>query len=110
MNHKGAPFYGSILESRQLCLFLGASILFVIAGFAETFPTINSILELRQWLSRRAKLTILALCAIDVMACSASKRICAIMWDNHVIGAGDDVGAKSPDKKSQILTAANEEE
>lgn len=73
MTHTGKPFYGSILESRQLCLGIGASFLFVIAAVTETFPKLNEFLELRSLPSRTYQRRFLALLAIDLLGCFAAK-------------------------------------
>ena len=73
ITHKGKPFYGTILESRQLCLGIGASFLFVVAGVTEMFPQANAILELRSLPSRRHRRSFLALLFLDLLGCFAAK-------------------------------------
>jgi len=73
MTHTGKPFYGTILESRQLCLWIGASFLFVIAGVTEAVPQANEFLELRSLPSRRLRRSFLALLFIDLFGCLVAK-------------------------------------
>jgi manganese-transporting P-type ATPase len=69
VNHKGKPFYGSILESRELCKYAGLTMLFSIACITESFPWMNRMLELRRLPSRKSKLIILSIATLNAMAC-----------------------------------------
>jgi magnesium-transporting ATPase (P-type) len=69
VNHKGAPFYSSVLESRSLCLTAGLAVLCVVACVAETFPLVNAALQLRPWPSRRHKLSLLTIFLLDSSVC-----------------------------------------
>lgn len=82
INHKGKPFYGSILESRKLCLSAGAAVLFAIACMAETFPFINDLLELRRMPSRQSKLAILSIAFADVALCVLCRFLSSRLLDD----------------------------
>ena len=66
LNHKGAPFYESILENRQLCQTAGIMLLFVVACVCETFPSWNAVLGLKRLPSPKAKLILLSILGMNV--------------------------------------------
>jgi hypothetical protein len=73
VTHKGKPFYGTLLESRTLCVSIGLALLFCVAGVSEAFPDANALLELRPLPSKRFKRVFLALFAVDFFGCLAAK-------------------------------------
>lgn len=105
VNHKGKPFCGSILESRQFCIFAGTSLLFVIACIAETFPHLNALLELRSLPSRKFRLCLVALLLINFAGCFAADWACSVLLN-------PDCHSSRQDRRNevQVQTAADEEE
>jgi hypothetical protein len=85
INHKGTPFYGSILESRPLCLSAGVTVLFAIACMTETFPFLNDFLELRRMPSRQSKLAILSIAFADVALCLLCRFISSRLLDSSEV-------------------------
>ena len=85
INHKGKPFYGSILESRSLCLSAGIAVLFAIACMAETFPFINDFLELRRMPSRQSKLATLSIAFADVALCVLCRFLSSRLLDSSEV-------------------------
>lgn len=79
--HKGAPFYVSVLESPQLCLWSGLSILLAVACMLETSPVFNRMLELRPWVAQRHKVFVLGLAILDSFVCSVIEWYCR-WWVN----------------------------
>ena len=69
-NHKGKPFYRSILESRQLSFVAAFSTLACVACISESFPAINGLLELRPLPSRKSKLVITGIAVLNVLLCA----------------------------------------
>jgi magnesium-transporting ATPase (P-type) len=85
INHKGKPFYGSILESRPLCLSAGVAVLFAVACMAETFPFINDFLELRRMPSRQSKLILLSIAFADVALCVLCRFLSSQLLDSKEV-------------------------
>lgn len=81
INHIGAPFNGSILESRSFCFWIGTSILFCIITATETYKPLNTILELAPIPSKCAKLLLLVLMAFDGVTCFVIDRLCIYLLD-----------------------------
>jgi hypothetical protein len=75
VNHRGKPFYRSILESRELCWFSSLTALFLVACIMESFPVMNGLLELRVLPSRKSKLVILGLATTNVLACIVCRML-----------------------------------
>lgn len=75
VNHAGAPFYGKVLENRKLTLSIMVSLLFCIACVCESFPTMNSFLQLAPMPSKKVKLVYLALFALDLVGCFVIERL-----------------------------------
>ena len=111
MSHTGKPFYGTILESRQLCLWIGASFLFVIACATETMPQVNEFLELRLLPSRRYRSIILAILLIDMFGCFVAKWIVGgFLMDRSESDIAAKKGSKSAADKEEALLAEEEQE
>lgn len=88
VNHVGYPFHRSILESRPLCLWSGASLLFCSAAAVEICPPLNRLLELAPVPSgevgRAAKVSLLRLFAVDVVGSLAVDRLCLFLFDREL--------------------------
>ena len=108
INHKGRPFYGSILESRALCNAFGLTVLFAVACVTGSFPLLNRILEIRNFPSRRSMAIVLAIAAIDAGACYLV-QLAADQLFLPSSPAGTKDGASSK-KKAATSSAADEEE
>jgi hypothetical protein len=83
VTHTGKPFYGTILESRKLCVSVGFALLFAVAGVADTFPWANAFLELRPLPSRRFRRVFLVLFAVDFFGCFAAKWLFEGFGEQH---------------------------
>ena len=108
INHTGKPFYWSVLESRQLCLFAGLSILFAVACMTESFPSLNQMVELRRLPSRRAKFVILFIAAADVAACILCRQLSALFF--HLDSGHNRANEGTIKEKHVVATAADFEE
>lgn len=75
-NHMGAPFYGRILENRNLTLSLMSSLLFAVACVSESFPDVNKMLQLAPFPSQKTQITFLLLIALDLLGCFAIEHLC----------------------------------
>lgn len=83
VTHTGKPFYGTVLESRKLCVSVGLALLFAIAGVSETFPWANTFLELRPLPSRRFRRVLLVLFAVDFFGCFAATCVFKGFREQH---------------------------
>lgn len=114
VNHKGAPFYARIVESRSLCITAGVAMLGVVACIAETFPMANAALQLRPWPSRRHKLSLLALVILDAALCFGWEGLLSKLFRPKVDEVEEET-TDHPDENSSVsvvasTTAADEEE
>lgn len=100
--HRGKPFYGSILESRQLCFSLASSILLPIVVLSETFPALSKMLELRLLPSRRHRGAMLLFFLIDIVGCSAAGWVSTRLWTMY--------DESNTELTNGVPTAAQEEE
>jgi hypothetical protein len=77
VDHRGKPFYRSILESRDLCLLCGATLLvFVVCVSGTIMPDFTTkFLQLRPFPSSRSKLSVLGIAGINIAACAVSRWI-----------------------------------
>jgi magnesium-transporting ATPase (P-type) len=85
-NHRGEPFYRSILESRELCFASAFTTLFSVVCIAETFPFINTLLELRPLPSRKSKFCILGIATFNILACVFCRILSEIPFKNQAMG------------------------
>lgn len=69
LNHEGKPFYQTILENRDICVFSLFTTLFSLALVLESFPLVNHMLELRPLPSSKSKVTFVGIAALNVAAC-----------------------------------------
>jgi hypothetical protein len=76
VSHRGAPFYRSVLESRDLCTISGITLLFTMACITGKL----SFLEVKPLPSRLAKLGFLGIVMINIVACG----FCRIIMDNFL--------------------------
>jgi magnesium-transporting ATPase (P-type) len=83
VNHIGAPYSGSILESRSFCLWTGLSILFCVATATEAFKPLNEFLELAPMPSKLSKIFLLALIAFDGVISIVVDKLCVYLFDNE---------------------------
>jgi hypothetical protein len=81
LNHQGMPFYESLSESRPLCDTAGFMLFSVLALVCESFPSMNVRFGLKMLPSPRAKLTFVAILALDVAIGLLGK------WAGHVLSA-----------------------
>jgi hypothetical protein len=83
VNHRGKPFYRSILESSELVVASSITALFSVACIVEFFPPINGWLELRALPSRKSKLVILGLATTNVLACIVCRILSELPLERH---------------------------
>ena len=107
LSHKGIPFYRSILESRDLCIWSGATLVFVIACFSGKVSKITNFLQVKPLPSRQAKLHLIGIVFINIAACT----ICRLIIDNF-LSAKHSSGLEAPThgRKSEDKNAADHEE
>ncbi|TAH03380.1 MAG: hypothetical protein EAZ17_02825, partial [Sphingobacteriales bacterium] len=67
-NHRGKPFYQSILESRPLTIISVATVGICVALVAETAPKINTLLQLKTMPSKKSQATLFALVLLNLLA------------------------------------------
>lgn len=103
--HKGAPFYVSVLESPQLCLWSGLSVLLAVACMLETSPALNSMLELRPWAAQRHKAFVLGLAILDSFACSVIECYCR-WWASRGSSARNNNKRKKVNSRRRTARAA----
>lgn len=60
----------------MLCLWSGLSVIFAVACMLETFPLLNSLLELRPWMAKKHQLFVFSLAIMDSLACLIIERCC----------------------------------
>ena len=107
VGHKGAPFYRSILESRDLCVTSGFTLLFVMVCIGGRFSLVTNFLQVKPLPSTFAKLVFFGIIMINIIACVC----CRLIMDSFL-------SAKNPcrlDKStlgmtSQAKNAADHEE
>lgn len=79
VNHKGKPFCGSFLESRNLSVAVCAAFLGSVVGISGTFPVLNAMLELKPLPSRGSRYWILSLFLFDIAGCWLINRMCTLV-------------------------------
>lgn len=97
VNHVGFPFHRSILESRHLCVWIGACTFFCIAAVVELFPALNQLLELAPMpiipptssnklssSSSSAKIFMILLFSMDFVGSMAVDRLCLYLFDREL--------------------------
>lgn len=72
--NNNSPFYGNILESRPLCVSIGAAILFCLLCVSEKVPMMNSFLQLSPQ-PEAMKIAMVALFTVDLLGCFAVDRL-----------------------------------
>ena len=83
VNHSGKPFHGSLLESKQFCLWAAMSTLFCIGLVLEVQPEINQILQLAPMLSNPFQIFMLSLFAFDGAASFLADLVCVYFLDRE---------------------------
>ena len=92
VNHQGKPFYRSILETKDVCVASGLTLLFVVACITETFPAMIRFLEIRRLPGTNSRLTFLSIVVANVAACLC----CRIL---------SDISLKINDSDEELSTA-----
>jgi len=133
INHKGRPFYGSILENKKLCISLVSVVMFVLLTISESFPYLNSMLQLAPFPkynnsmgnkldgSARAKIKLIGLLMGSLTCCYAVDKFCTYLWNRNLWNdqycRRSSAPSKVPHTKNQQhysnsrnVTAADEEE
>ena len=105
VNHRGKPFYGSILESRQLTASIGMSILFPVLMLLDAFPVFSDMLELKKMPSKKAKASVLLIFLLDLIGCLVSSKLASSLLE-----APAKTDPKSSKNVSSKQCAADEEE
>jgi len=80
INHKGKPYYRTILESRELCFVSAVTALFSVVCITGNFPFILDILELRPLPSRKSKYILLGIITFNVLACIGCKTLSEFLF------------------------------
>lgn len=80
VGHTGAPFYRTILESRDLCVASGMTLLFVMVCITGKMPLLTRFLEVKPLPSRHTKLAFVGIVMINILACAA----CRLLMDNFL--------------------------
>lgn len=86
-NHTGAPFMGSLLESKTFCIWSSVSILFSICMVLEVQPAINTILQLEPFRSKEFQLILLSLMSFDFLACYLAENLTLRLLDEDLWNA-----------------------
>ena len=107
VNHKGNPFYHSILESRNLCAMSGITLLFAIVCITGKMSTITNFLEVKPLPSRHSKLVFLGITVINIVAC----LFCRYVMDNFLSNVkSSGVETITPATEIELKNAADHEE
>lgn len=107
VSHKGAPFYRSVLESRDLCVASGITLLFVLACITGKMPSFTSFLQVKPLPSRLSKLVFLGIVMINIIACA----FCRLIMDNFLSKTQSfDEGTMASKKATLSKNAADHEE
>ena len=107
VGHTGAPFYRSILESRDLCMVSGITLLFVIVCVTGKLPSFTNFLQVKPLPSRHSKLVLLGIILINIIACA----LCRLIMDNFLSKSkAFELEAMAFDKPNQQKNAADHEE
>jgi len=107
MNHKGSPFYWSVLECESLCRVSIITLLFVMTCITGTVSSMTSFLQLKPLPSRLAKLTFLGIVFVNIIACAG----CQLFVDKfHSTSTTLDSQRARFKTETQSKTAADYEE
>lgn len=74
-NHKGKPFYRTILESRPLTNMAVSTVGLSVALIAETSPKLNSILQLKAMPTKRSQAVLFAFLVLNIVASNLVNRL-----------------------------------
>lgn len=77
VNHKGKPFYRSLLESRELCFASVLTAFTTVILIVESFPLLNGFIQLKPLPSDESRLTFLGIAAANLVGCI----LCRVMVD-----------------------------
>jgi len=80
INHKGKPYYRTILESRELCFVSAVTALFSVVCITGNFPFILDILEIRPLPSRKSKFILLGIITFNILACIGCKTLSEFLF------------------------------
>jgi hypothetical protein len=108
VNHMGRPFCRDVLESRPLCLSIGAALLFCLVCTSESLPELNHAIELAP-MAKEIKRHLIILFVLDLGCSLAADRLLSFLFKPqefklHIASDG------TPEKESNMLSAANAEE
>jgi hypothetical protein len=117
VNHKGKPFYRSILEDRHLIVAIGIPLLGCLSLLAEGVKPINGFLELRSLPTARAQLCLFATFGIDLVGCWICSVLCQLGSDKVIKSVRVEEGFHShvgqeeiaADKEEKLLEEESEE-
>jgi hypothetical protein len=106
VSHKGAPFYRSALESRDLCSISAITFLFVMICITGKVSSISNFLQVKPLPSVRDKLVLLGIVMINIIACI----FCRLIIDKLLSTSKSiDHVTMTSDKEIQSKTAADHE-
>ena len=80
VSHQGAPFYRNVLESRDLVITSGITLLFVVVCITGNVPSLLYFLEIKPLPSGHAKLVFLGIVVINIIGCV----FCRLIVDNFL--------------------------
>jgi hypothetical protein len=107
VSHQGAPFYRSVLESRDLCAMSGITLLFVMVCITGKISSITNFLQVKPLPSRFAKVVFLGIVTINIIACA----ICRLIMDNFLFTSKSaELETVKSDRETQSKNAADHEE
>lgn len=100
VNHKGKPFYRSLLESRELCFASVLTAFLIVILVVESFPMLNNVLQLKSLPSNESKLVFLGIAAANTVGCIFSRTIVDALTARH-----QRLGAPTAKKEKEILVS-----
>jgi hypothetical protein len=107
VSHKGAPFYRSVLESRDLCAMAGGTLLFVMVCITGKMSSITNFLQVKPLPSRFAKVVFLGIVMINIMACA----FCRLIMDTFLFtSTSAELVTVASEGETQSKNAADHEE
>lgn len=109
VSHTGAPFYRDILESRDLCVMSGATLLFVMICITGKMPALTSFLQVKSLPSRQSKTVFLCIVMINIIGCACSRFIMDNFHSKSTYFKLEETKAESDNLKRSKNAADHEE-
>jgi magnesium-transporting ATPase (P-type) len=111
MDHKGKPFYRSILECRDLCLASAAALLFFVVCVSGTIvPDVTTkFLQLRPFPTTQSKLVVLGIAVVNIVSCGLCRWIVDHQFVKNCYGS-ESQGTNTPTHGTSMDAADYEEQ